>query len=53
MLGTVEDLKMSKLSGSWERKEMGPLLEADDIMGTGDRKHNYSTSILPPSFQEK
>lgn len=50
MLGSVEYLKMSKLSGSLERREVVPLLEADDIMGTGDRKHNYPTSILPPSF---
>lgn len=32
---------------------MDPLLEADDITGTGDRKHNYSTSIMSPSSQEK
>lgn len=42
---------MSALSGSLE-KELDPLLDADDIMGTGDRKHNYSTSILSPSSQE-
>lgn len=42
---------MSTLSGSLE-KELDPLREADDIMGTGDRKHNYSTSILSPSSQE-
>lgn len=52
MLETT-DLKMSKLSGSLEKKEMDPLLEAEDIVETGDRKHSLSASILPSSFKEK
>lgn len=43
---------MSKRSGSLQRKEMEPLLEAADAMRTADRKHNWSTSLLPPLFQE-
>lgn len=39
MLGSVEDLKMSTLLGSLE-KEMDLLLEVDDIMETGQRRHN-------------
>lgn len=44
---------MSRLSGSLERKEMDPLLEAEDVMRIANKKHNSSTSLLPPLFQEK
>lgn len=54
LLVAMENLQRNGFSGSLDRKEMDPLLEADVIMGTGDeKKHNYFTSLLPPTSQGK
>lgn len=38
MLITLENLKMCERSGNLEEKKMDPLLEAEGVMGTGDRE---------------
>jgi hypothetical protein len=34
----LENIKVSKISSSLERKEMDPLLEADGVMRTRDKE---------------